>query len=428
MFDAQRSETIQSTEASTFNARPGPLHGRRPHGWLRHYGGLLGPGGAVAAGLAFERNGKQRGSRLLGAIAQRRRGSGRPRMRALRAAPKGRLRWHEIPAPPAPGPDAAVVHPIAASTCELDCALALGATQLPLPLHLGHECVAEVLEVGERVSTVRPGDRVIVPFQISCGDCPPCRRGHTGSCISVPPISMYGFGLAGGHWGGAFADRLTVPYADAMCVLLPPGIDPAAASGLSDNVCDAYRHIAPHLPSLLGRDEDAEILILSTADPRSLFAGSVPLYTGLIAQAFGARQVVLADARPHIRAEAERLGMQALEPRDLARRAPAPLVVDMSFSELPAALSSTAPDGVCTSSGSLHRHAKVPILLMYGRNVTLHVGRTHVRALIPRVLELMQAGDLRPLDVSTCVASLDDAPRILSESFRGGVIKTVLTE
>jgi alcohol dehydrogenase len=422
-----RSATIGRSEARAFTATRGPLHGQRPHGWVRHYAGLLGPSGTVAAQLAFERNRAQRANRLLEAIWQRRRGAHRPGMRALAAAPGGRLRWREIPAPSTPAPRAAIVHPVAASTCELDCALALGATQLPLPLHLGHECVADVLEVGEEVGTVEPGDRVIVPFQISCGECGPCRSGHTGSCTSVPPVSMYGFGLAGGHWGGAFSDRLAIPYADAMCVPLPDGVDPAAVSGLADNVCDAYRHIAPHLPGLLERDADAEVLILSVTDSNSMFGGSVSLYTGLIARALGARRVALADARPHIRAEAERLGMQAIEPRELRRRPPAPLVVDMSFTDLPIALASTGPDGVCTSSGGLHRSSRVPMLLMYGRNMTLHVGRTHARALIPQVLELVVEGKLRPLDVSTHIASIDEAPRVLSDNFRGGVIKTVLT-
>jgi alcohol dehydrogenase len=407
---------------------PGSAHGHRPHGWLRHYAQLLGPSGAIAPKLAFERNREQRVDRMVSAIRTRRASAAGTRgMRALQAAPGGRLRWREASAPASPGPDAAIVHPIAASTCDLDCALALGATQLPLPLHLGHECVAEVLEVGERVSAVKPGDRVIVPFQVSCGECEACRHGRTGNCTSVPPISMYGFGVAGGHWGGAFSDQLAVPYADAMLVALPAGVDPAAASGLADNICDAYRHIAPHLPGVLERDADAEVLIVSTTDRRSLFAGSVQLYTGLVARALGARRVVLADARAHIRAEAERLGMEALHPRELRRRAPAPLVVDLTLDALGRSLACTAPDGICSSSGGLHHSTKVPLLLMYGRNVTLHVGRTHARALIPRVLELIASERLRPLDVSTRVASLDEAPAVLGEHFRGGVVKTILT-
>jgi alcohol dehydrogenase len=408
---------------------PGPPHGHRPHSRLRHYAKLLAPSGSVAAKLALERNREQRLRRLTTAAGARRRAkSGSGGMRALLAAPGGRLRWQQAPAPPPPGPEGAIVHPIAASTCELDCALALGATQLPLPLHLGHECVAEVLAVGERVATVKPGERVIVPFQISCGECESCRNGHTGNCTSVPPISMYGFGLAGGHWGGAFSDQLAVPYADAMLVKLPAGIEPAAASGLADNVCDAYRHIAPHLPSLLRRDGDAEVLIVSTADRRSLYSGSASLYAGLIARVLGARRVVLADIRPHVRADAERLGIEAIAPRELKRRAPASLVVDMSFDALALALSSTAPDGICTCAGSLHSSAEIPLLLMYGRNATLHVGRTHVRTLIPQVLELMLQHGMSPLQVSTRMGSLDDAPAVLAEHFRGGVIKTVLTE
>jgi alcohol dehydrogenase len=407
----------------------GPPHGHRPHGWLRHYAKLLGPSGSVAAKLAFERNNRQRLDRLVSAASTRRNGTGgRGQMRALLAAPGGRLRWQQAPAPPPPEPHAAIVHPIAASTCDLDCALALGATQLPLPLHLGHECVAEVLEVGERVSSVSPGERVIVPFQVSCGECPSCAGGHTGNCTSVPPISMYGFGLAGGHWGGAFSDQLTIPYADAMLVRLPDGIEPTAASGLADNVCDAYRHVAPHLPALLERDGDAEVLIVSVTDRKSMFSGSVQLYTGLVARAMGARRVVLADARAHIRAEAERLGIEAIQPGELRGRPPAPLVIDMTFDALGRSLACTAPDGICSSSGSLHRNARIPALLMYGRNMTLHVGRTHARALIPRVLELIRQADLRPLDVSTRVASIDEAPSVLAEHFRGGVIKTILTE
>ncbi len=65
---------------------------------------------------------------------------------------------------------------------------------------------------------------------------------------------MYGFGLGGGHWGGAVADQLAVPYAEAMLVSLPDGIEPAVAASVRDNVVDAHRHIGPHLPAVLERD------------------------------------------------------------------------------------------------------------------------------------------------------------------------------
>ena len=65
---------------------------------------------------------------------------------------------------------------------------------------------------------------------------------------------------------------------------------------------------------------------------------------------------------------------------------------------------------------------------MYGRNVTYHVGRTHARAMIPHVLDLMVAGSLRPGEVTTCLDGLDDAPRALREHALGAATKTILLE
>ncbi len=438
-YDGGRQRVSSNVQITRITSRPVRVHihsfgpyqrvpRRRPRGWLRHYAGVLAPDGLLATRLSLERDGGERLRRLTGTLTDRaRRSRARPRMRALVAAPGGRLRWGEAPAPPPPGSYGAVVHPIAASTCDMDCPVMLGATQIPLPLHPGHECVAEVLSVGDQVKTVAPGDRVIVPFQINCGACPSCRSGHTGSCTSVPPLSMYGFGFAGGQWGGAFSDELAVPYADAMLVALPDGIDPAAAASVADNVCDAYRHIGPHLPGVLARDPEASVLIVGTVGKRSLFTPSCPLYTGLIARAMGARNVYFADSRSGVRAHAERLGMQAIHPRVLRRMPPFPLVADVSVDGLRTALQSTGPDGTCSSSGGLHRHARIPFLQMYIRNVTLHVGRTHVRALIPAVLELMTEGGLRPETVTTNISALDEAPRVLHEHLRDGAsVKTVL--
>jgi alcohol dehydrogenase len=403
---------------------------RHPSGWLRHYAGLLSPDAAAGIPLTLERDRAKRARRLLQAVADGVRQRSRPtrgRMRALQVSAGGRLRFTDEPAPPLPGPYGAIVHPIAASTCDLDCPITLGRTLFALPLHLGHECVADVLAVGDRVMSVKPGDRVVVPFQINCGICAACRSGRTGSCTSVPPVSMYGMGLLAGHWGGAFSDELAVPYADAMLVPLPEGLNPVAAASAADNICDAYRHIAPHLPRLLAEDPDAEVLILAALSPRFEFSASVPLYTGLIARAYGARNVCLVDARLPVREQAERLGVEALHPRMLRRRAPARLVVDVSVDRLPLALSKTAADGICSSGGSFHRGARVPTLAMYVRNVSVHVGRTHARALIPDVLVLMQSRRLDAEPVITTVASIDDAPAVLREHCSKGGVKTVLT-
>ncbi|HEY1988819.1 MAG TPA: alcohol dehydrogenase catalytic domain-containing protein [Acidimicrobiales bacterium] len=409
------------------------IHAR---GWVRHYAGLLGRRGAVASQVALERDAGRRLHRVAEAAA---RGAGpltrsgraaanHPRMRSLMAAPGGRLRWREVLSPLPPGPLAAVVRPVAVATCDLDRATMLGATPLPLPLHFGHECVAEVMTVGDEVTSVRPGQRVVVPFQINCGSCLACLAGHTGNCTTVPPISMYGFGLSGGLWGGAVADQLAVPFADAMLVPLPDGIDPVAAASVADNVSDAFRHIAPHLPSLLEADPDVEVLILAGLERQPLFTPSVPLYAGLVARAMGARQVTVVDGRAPVRELADRLGLRALAPAELHRAAAAPLTVEVSgmASGLRLALSHTAPDGICTSAGSLHHSVRIPQLKCYGHNVTLHIGRSHARALIPGVLDLMVSGQLHPESVTTSIASFEDAESALHDHCRANAVKTIL--
>lgn len=407
-------------------------HRYRPRGFVRRTAGLLSPTAATAGRVALERDAQVRLRRLVAAaqdnLRQRVRPT-RPRMQALSLGPGCRLVWREVPQPPPPGPAGALVRPIAIATCDVDRPLALGATPFPLPLHLGHECVAEVVAVGDEVATVRAGQRVVVPFEISCGTCPRCRSGRTANCTAVPPLSMYGFGLDGGHWGGALAERLAVPFADAMLVPLPAGMDPVAAASVADTICDGYRHVAPHLPAILDTDPDAAVVVVSAMTRGHVFSPSCPLYAGLTARALGARTVYLADARPHVREQAARLGLTPIGPKDLKGLPPSPLVADISATArgLRAALTATAPDGTCSSAGGLHRTARIPTALLYGRNATYQVGRAHTRTLIPDVLELMADQRLRPQDLITTIAPLEDAPAALREHFLGNATKTIIT-
>ncbi len=112
---------------------------------------------------------------------------------------------------------------------------------------------------------------------------------------------MYGFGIGGGHWGGAFCDQLTIPYADAMLSPLPDVLDPVAAASVADNVCDGYRHVAPYLPDLLQHDPCAPVLIVAGVTRRPVVSPSIPLYAGLAARALGARTIYFADTRSRVR-------------------------------------------------------------------------------------------------------------------------------
>jgi alcohol dehydrogenase len=170
------------------------------------------------------------------------------------------------------------------------------------------------------------------------------------------------------------------------------------------------------------------VIVIGAPTQRHLATASVGLYAALIARALGARDVTVIDARADVRRQADNLGLAALTPSAARRLAPAPLVADISSSPagLRCALKLTAPDGVCSSAGSLHASSRIPTALMFGRNATLIVARSHARALIPGVLDLMTNGKLQPERVTTLLAPLDEAPTALSEHMRGGSTKTIV--
>ncbi|MCK9896262.1 alcohol dehydrogenase catalytic domain-containing protein [Frankia sp. AgB32] len=132
-------------------------------------------------------------------------------MRQLVLDVPGSYSWHDAADPELTAPEQAIVRPVAVACCDLDVAVAQSRAPLPPGYAQGHEGVAEVVAVGGAVTTLRPGDRVVVPFQLNCGHCRECRRGVTGSCSTVPPWAMYGLGsIAGLDAGGFLADLVSV--------------------------------------------------------------------------------------------------------------------------------------------------------------------------------------------------------------------------
>jgi alcohol dehydrogenase len=330
-------------------------------------------------------------------------------MRQLMMIEPHRLEWAEVPEPDLQGPADALVRPLAVATCDLDGPIVLGEAPIPGPIKLGHECVGEVAAVGSEVSAFAPGDVVVVPFQISCGECARCRAGLTGNCLSVPERSMYGFGALGGDWGGMLSDLIRVPFADAMLVAAPPQLAPAAIASASDNIPDAWRTVAPHLASMPG----AEVLILGGG------ARSIALYATGLALALGARGVTYLDGDPERLAIASDLGADVIEgppPYRLERGYPIVLDAGASRETLACACRSTEPGGHCTHVGILYEpETPIPLLEMYGTGVNLHVGRAAARADIPAVLELIAAGGFDPSRVTDRVLSFAEAETALLE-------------
>ena len=221
----------------------------------------------------------------------------------------GRYAWRDTPEPTVSGPEQAIVRPVAVACCDLDVGVAQGVLPMPPGHAVGHEGIAEVVAVGDAVTGIRVGDRVVVPFQISCGQCRECRRGVTGSCGSVPLMAMYGMApLAGLDGGGFMADLVLVPYADAMLIPVPDAVDPVAIASLSDNIPDGWRAVGPFRSELAALDEpDRRVLVVGRL--------SIGVYAAALGSAIGAH-VDYVDTDANRLAAAEKLGAVA---HDLAK-------------------------------------------------------------------------------------------------------------
>jgi threonine dehydrogenase-like Zn-dependent dehydrogenase len=91
-------------------------------------------------------------------------------MRQLTFIGPGRVEWRDEAEPQLPDAEGAIVRPLAVARCDLDRPMAQQGL-FPGPFGVGHEVAAQVVAVGERVASRRIGDRVVVPFQVSCGAC-----------------------------------------------------------------------------------------------------------------------------------------------------------------------------------------------------------------------------------------------------------------
>jgi threonine dehydrogenase-like Zn-dependent dehydrogenase len=112
---------------------------------------------------------------------------------------------------------------------------------------LGHEFAGEVVEVGSNAGSLRVGDRVVVPFAISCGRCYYCRREQWALCDNSNPnaglaarlygasgAALFGYSHMMGGYAGGQAGFVRVPYAGVGPLKIPDGISDEQALFLSD--------------------------------------------------------------------------------------------------------------------------------------------------------------------------------------------------
>ena len=141
----------------------------------------------------------------------------------------------------APGPGEVLVKMIAAGLCHSDLSVISGVRPRPVPMALGHEASAQVMQVGEGVNDLKVGDRVVLVFVPSCGHCMPCMEGRPALCEPGAESNGKGTLLSGErrlHLGSqavnhhvgvsAFAEHAVVSR--RSCVKLEQDIDPIEAA------------------------------------------------------------------------------------------------------------------------------------------------------------------------------------------------------
>jgi len=169
-------------------------------------------------------------------------------MRALCWHGKGDVRIDTVPDPKIEHPRDAVIRITACAICGSDLHLLDGyQPTMKSGDILGHENMGEVIELGSEVTNLRVGDRVVVPFTISCGQCWFCEQGLYSCCDTTnpnaemaikamghSPAGLFGFSHMLGGYSGGQAEYLRVPMADVGPIKVPDSLTDEQALFLSD--------------------------------------------------------------------------------------------------------------------------------------------------------------------------------------------------
>lgn len=330
---------------------------------------------------------------------------------------------------------------------------------------LGHEFMGEVLEVGPENHKLKKGDRVVVPFHISCGACYFCLEGLFSACDNTNPNAgmvekLYGFSgsgmfgyshLYGGYPGGQ-AEYVRVPFGDVGPLPLPAELPDEMALFLSDILPTGYM-AADHCDI-----EDGDTVAVWGCGPVGLMAMKS-------AYLMGAGRVIAIDRFPdrlrmaEVHAKAETINYQHHDVVERLKeltggRGPDACIdavgmeahgttADAVYDEvklslhlatdrshaLRQAIQSCRKGGIVSIPGVYGGFLdKFPLGAAFAKGLTLRMGQTHVHTYMGQLLELILSGKLDPSFVITHRMQLSEAPRAyqLFQQKQDHCIKVVL--
>jgi threonine dehydrogenase-like Zn-dependent dehydrogenase len=329
---------------------------------------------------------------------------------------------------------------------------------------LGHEFMGEIVEVGKS-NGLKVGDRVVVPFTITCGECEQCRRGNYSVCertnrnkeiadkmFGHTTAGLYGYTHLTGGYAGGQAEFVRVPHAAASVVKVPDGLTDEQVLFLGD--------IFP-----TGWQAAAQCDIEPTDTVAVWGAGPVGQFAIRSAVLLGARQVICIDRVPERLAMAakggaipinfdqesvlERLneltggkgpekcidavGLEAHVTRSLDSVYDRVKQAVMLETDRPHVLREMMyvcrPAGILSIPGVYGGIVdKIPFGAAMNKGLTFRMGQTHVKRWTDDLLRRIQEGQIDPSFVITHTCSLEQGPDMY-KTFRekeDGCIKVVL--
>jgi threonine dehydrogenase-like Zn-dependent dehydrogenase len=273
---------------------------------------------------------------------------------------------------------------------------------------MGHEFMGVVQEAGAAVRAVRPGDRVVVPFSVSCGQCEWCRRRLPTQCATTGRAV---FGGRFGHvFGGGQAERVRVPYADHLCEKVPAEMSDDDALFLGDILSTAFFC--------------AENGGIRPGDTVAVFgAGPVGLLAMQCAQLFGPARVFAVDRVDYRLALAAELGaepvsLDAGDPAEQLRSRTGghgpDVVLEAVGHETPftQAIQAVRAGGTVSSVGVyVEPSMGFPAREAFFKDLTLRMGICNARNYIAPLLPLVRLGKLKPARIITHTLPLAEAPK-----------------
>lgn len=311
---------------------------------------------------------------------------------------------------------------------------------------LGHEFMGIVEETGRGVTRVKRGDRVVVPFTISCGQCFFCSKSLFAACETTntgrgaiinkknvrPGAGLFGYSHLYGGYPGGQAEYVRVPKADVGPLVIPPGLADEQVLFLSDILPTGYQ------AALNGEIGPGSTVAIFGAGPVGLMAAAS-------ARLLGAERIFMVDEYAYrLDFAAEAYGVEPIDFRKVGD--PAEVIVertgfrgvDASIDAVGFEAKGSAVETVLTdlklegSSGKALRQAiaatrrggvvSVPGVyagfihgFLFGdafeKGLVFRMGQTHAQRFMPELLEHIQAGRLRPEAIVTHHMALEEAAR-----------------